>query len=291
MAEKDFYAVLGVAQDASDKDVTKAYRKLARQFHPDANPNNPAAETRLKELSAVYEVIGDADKRKEYDEVRRLGRLGGSFDDEFGGEFGDIEAILRALTVDDVQPLEPPATIWEGIEASVAADQSMEPVDLTAHRRRRMQRLTAIAAASAVVLGLGAFLFSNASGTEGQVEAAADLAYDEANFDPLGAEALAQVSLVNDEGEYRLAFDRADLPDDLRESADLEIWLIEPDANGQPMDLRSLGIIDADDVGTVVIPADVDPSRFRVVDISIEPRDGDEAHSGRSILRGQLEAL
>ena len=95
----------------------------------------------------------------------------------------------------------------------------------------------------------------------------------------------------DDGGKYRLAFDQADLPENLSESADLELWLIEPDADGQPRELRSLGLINATDLDAVAIPADVDPTRFRVVDISIEPRDGDTAHSGRSILRGPLETL
>ena len=75
--EKNYYEILGVSEDASQKDVTKAYRKLARQLHPDANPGNVAAEERFKEVSAAYDVLGDEAKRKEYDEVRRLGPVGG----------------------------------------------------------------------------------------------------------------------------------------------------------------------------------------------------------------------
>jgi molecular chaperone DnaJ len=78
--EKDYYQVLGVAADASQKEITKAYRKLARQLHPDQNPDDPVAEERFKEVSAAYDVLGDDAKRKEYDEVRRLGPVGG-----FGG--------------------------------------------------------------------------------------------------------------------------------------------------------------------------------------------------------------
>jgi molecular chaperone DnaJ len=75
--EKDYYKVLGVADKASQKDITKAYRKLARELHPDANPDNPGAEDRFKEVSAAYDVIGDEERRAEYDEVRRLGPMGG----------------------------------------------------------------------------------------------------------------------------------------------------------------------------------------------------------------------
>ena len=75
--EKDYYAVLGVPSTATAKDVTKAYRKLARELHPDKNPNNAAAEERFKEVSAAYDVLGDETRRAEYDEVRRLGPVGG----------------------------------------------------------------------------------------------------------------------------------------------------------------------------------------------------------------------
>jgi molecular chaperone DnaJ len=85
--DKDFYATLGVAKDASAKDITKAYRKLARQYHPDTNPGDTAAEDRFKDVSAAYEVLGDETKRSEYDEVRRLGPAGaGGFSFNVGGE-------------------------------------------------------------------------------------------------------------------------------------------------------------------------------------------------------------
>jgi len=85
--EKDYYEVLGVAPDASDKDVTRAYRKLAKQYHPDANPGDGAAEERFKEISAAHDVLGDPEKRKEYDEVRRMVKAGGG-PGGFGGGFG-----------------------------------------------------------------------------------------------------------------------------------------------------------------------------------------------------------
>ena len=77
--EKDYYSVLGVDDAASAKDITKAYRKLARQYHPDANRDDPKAEDRFKEISAAYDVLGDEGRRKEYDEVRRLGPVAGGF--------------------------------------------------------------------------------------------------------------------------------------------------------------------------------------------------------------------
>jgi molecular chaperone DnaJ len=70
---KDYYKALGVAKDASAAEIKKAYRKLARQNHPDSNPGDRAAEERFKAISEAYDVIGDEEKRKEYDQVRAMG--------------------------------------------------------------------------------------------------------------------------------------------------------------------------------------------------------------------------
>src|ERR671910_2748231 len=83
--EKDYYRVLGVSETAIPKDIKSAYRKLSRQYHPDQNPGDKAAEERFKEVSAAYDVVGDPDKRKEYDEVRRLGPMAGGFPRAGGG--------------------------------------------------------------------------------------------------------------------------------------------------------------------------------------------------------------
>src|SRR5688572_4976039 len=89
--EKDYYATLGVSKDASEKEITRAYRKLAKEHHPDANPNNTKAEERFKEISAAYDVLGDAPKRREYDEVRRAAASGlGGFGP--GGASGGFNA-------------------------------------------------------------------------------------------------------------------------------------------------------------------------------------------------------
>jgi len=74
---KDFYAVLGVPSTATQDEIKKAYRKLAKKYHPDANANDPKAGERFKEISEANTVLGNAGKRKQYDEMRRLGAFDG----------------------------------------------------------------------------------------------------------------------------------------------------------------------------------------------------------------------
>ncbi len=76
-ATKDFYRILGVAENASADEIKKEYRKLAKKYHPDANPNDAAAADRFKEISEAYSVLSDEEKRKQYDQVRRYGGFGG----------------------------------------------------------------------------------------------------------------------------------------------------------------------------------------------------------------------
>jgi molecular chaperone DnaJ len=94
--EKDFYKILGVSKDVSDSDLKKDYRKLARENHPDANPGNPAAEAKFKDISEAYSVLSDSEQRKESDAVKAMGGGArftaggqqGGFEDVFGGLFG-----------------------------------------------------------------------------------------------------------------------------------------------------------------------------------------------------------
>jgi molecular chaperone DnaJ len=77
---EDLYKVLGVSKKASDEEIKKAYRKLARKYHPDRNPDDPKAEERFKEISAAHDVLSDPQKRKEYDQGGQFANFGG-----FGG--------------------------------------------------------------------------------------------------------------------------------------------------------------------------------------------------------------
>src|SRR3954447_17726536 len=80
MAQQDYYAVLGVRASATQDEIKKQYRKLAAKHHPDKNPNDPKAADTFKAISEAYQTLGDADKRKQYDQMRQLGAFGG-----FGG--------------------------------------------------------------------------------------------------------------------------------------------------------------------------------------------------------------
>jgi molecular chaperone DnaJ len=104
--EKDYYQALGVSDDASADDIKKAYRKLARENHPDANPDDPSAEQRFKDVGEAYAVLSDASKRREYDELRRLGAAGfvggnggARGGDPFAGGFagGDLGDLLGQM--------------------------------------------------------------------------------------------------------------------------------------------------------------------------------------------------
>ncbi|MFZ9292412.1 MAG: DnaJ domain-containing protein, partial [Ilumatobacteraceae bacterium] len=88
----DFYEILGVDRRASADEIKKAYRKRARELHPDANPDDPTAEDRFKELSRAYEVLSDAESRARYDQFGEAGVGGaaGGGDPFGGGGIGDI---------------------------------------------------------------------------------------------------------------------------------------------------------------------------------------------------------
>ncbi len=98
--DKDFYAILGVSKDASDEEIKKAYRKLARTYHPDKNPGDEAAEQKFKDVSEAHTVLSDKEQREQYDAIRAMGSGarfsagspgsggGSGFEDLFGNLFG-----------------------------------------------------------------------------------------------------------------------------------------------------------------------------------------------------------
>ncbi|MBS1721458.1 MAG: J domain-containing protein [Armatimonadetes bacterium] len=126
---KDYYAVLGVSKSADEKTIKTAYRKLARKYHPDVNPNNPEAEAKFKEVGEAYAVLGDAEKRSKYDqfgsdwENMQGGFHGGEgfhvegSDLDFGSIFGNLfgmggDAFHRARQV-------PPRDVEKSVEVSL----------------------------------------------------------------------------------------------------------------------------------------------------------------------------
>jgi DnaJ-class molecular chaperone len=90
MSQKDYYKVLGVKEDASEAEIKKAYRKLAVKYHPDKNPGDSKAEEKFKEISEAYYALGDAKRRKEYDNLRRMGAYTGDFSSAQGFDFSDF---------------------------------------------------------------------------------------------------------------------------------------------------------------------------------------------------------
>jgi molecular chaperone DnaJ len=98
MAKRDYYEVLGVARNADEAEIKKAYRKLALKYHPDKNPDDKEAEERFKEAAEAYEVLSDATKRRTYDQFGHEGMRGSGFGggggsmnmDDIFSQFGDI---------------------------------------------------------------------------------------------------------------------------------------------------------------------------------------------------------
>jgi curved DNA-binding protein len=123
MEFKDYYSTLGVAKTATEKEIKQAYRKLARKFHPDVNPGDKSAEAKFKEINEAYEVLGDPDKRKKYDELGANWRMyeqagagagqgpfsggspfgGGSWNVNFGG--GGPQGGFRTMTDDEMREM------------------------------------------------------------------------------------------------------------------------------------------------------------------------------------------
>ncbi|MDG2261917.1 MAG: anti-sigma factor [Actinomycetota bacterium] len=203
-------------------------------------------------------------------------------DNEMSGN-DDIEAVLRGISTDELELIEPPADLWSRIEGATTAQRTAEVIPL--HRRRKAPWI--LSSAAAVVLAVIGLVSITDRGDSDELIATAALSYDADNFDRLGELASGRAELIDADGLLVIDLASADLPAP-EEGADLEVWLIQPDADGNVADLVSLGVVDPDSPGQLEIPATLDPGTFFVVDISVEPRDGVETHSGRSIVRGAL---
>ncbi|MHB8105394.1 MAG: DnaJ domain-containing protein, partial [Dehalococcoidales bacterium] len=114
MAVKNYYDILGVSKNATDKDIKQAYRRLARKFHPDVNPGDKTAEAKFKEINAAYEVLSDKAKRQKYDKYGDKWQYADQFEQasqqqspfrqystgdsqHFGGDIGGMDSLFDEL--------------------------------------------------------------------------------------------------------------------------------------------------------------------------------------------------
>jgi|SRR4051794_8893887 molecular chaperone DnaJ len=102
MAQRDYYEVLGVARDASDGDIKKSFRRLARELHPDLNPGDPEAAERFREAAEAYEALSDPDKRARYDRFGHAGLSGAQFHTDQFMDFGSLSDLLGAFFGDEL---------------------------------------------------------------------------------------------------------------------------------------------------------------------------------------------
>jgi curved DNA-binding protein CbpA len=159
MKQKNYYDILGVPETAVVDEIKAAYRKLAKECHPDRNPGDAAAEARFKDISEAYEVLSDAGKRKKYDELRRYsssakpGEM--SFDDfirRFGGErTGDEReftwVVSRTSSPHSSEVDVPPGGHSEADDTEAAAAHARPgPRHGARTRRRRLIRFSAVKA-------------------------------------------------------------------------------------------------------------------------------------------------
>ncbi len=210
-----------------------------------------------------------------------------------------IDALLRSMTDDDLEFAAPPADLWNDIEAAVFADSPSDTVgeesgesptnnvvDITSRFRRRTAFFAA--AAAAVVAVIGALVVAASGNDSPSFEVVGDARLDwQEGFVDEGAELTVDATILGTDSAQAVLLNAAALPP--RAGEDLELWLIGIDAAGE-LTISTLGIIESDADGTYEVPDDFDSSAFDtvLVDISYEPRDGDETHSGASIVRGEI---
>ena len=222
------------------------------------------------------------------------------------GDEAQIEAILRSMSESDLELDSPPLDLWDNIESAVRADElaiaanptppsiigeapsadaaSDNVVDISSRFRRGTAFFAAAAAAVVVVVGAVVVAAASSDDTT-EVVGEAQLVWDD-GFVAEGTDvSIATTILADDEGQS-VRIDGGTLPE--RADEDLELWVIGVDDAGE-LTIQTLGVID-EASGTYDVPADFDPDAFEsvLVDISFEPRDGVETHSGASIVRGAV---
>jgi anti-sigma-K factor RskA len=203
------------------------------------------------------------------------------FDDADMAELGDL---VRRARAEEIEWEPPPEGLWDRIAASLEAEPATAPEPVPANEpaaeadvvpiagRRRSWWLAVAAAAAVVAVGVTAALALGGDGDDTRVVSAVEL-------ERLGPSGSGRAELVDHDGSLQLRVDTSEL-----DAGDgyLELWLIDPSVSR----LVSLGPLRPD--GVYDVPTGVDPAEFPIVDVSVEPIDGDPTHSGQSVLRGQL---
>ncbi len=128
MEKRDYYEVLGVKRDASTDEIKRAYRKLARKYHPDVNPGDKRAEERFKEISEAYEVLSDPEKRKKYDAMGHAA-FGAGFVPGFGHPVVPLHQPRLLITLRDLEG-------FSGEETAAALGLSLAATKSRLHRAR-----------------------------------------------------------------------------------------------------------------------------------------------------------
>jgi anti-sigma-K factor RskA len=191
-------------------------------------------------------------------------------------ELAELRALADRLELEPEAWEAPPADLWDRIAADAGTDAGTGPAagvtSLDRHRSRRRGWALGAAAAAAAAVVIGVVVVQGGD-DEPEVLAATDL-------ELLGDAGSGRAELVDDGGTLRLRVDAEDL-----DAGDgfLEVWVIDPEVT----QLVSLGPLRPD--GLYDLPPGLDPQDFPIVDVSVEPLDGDPTHSGASVLRGQLE--
>jgi len=208
--------------------------------------------------------------------------------DDFGSASDQrrVTALMSRLSDEDFVRHEPPPGLWDSLSERIASYErstveDMQPprVASLASRRRGPGRSTQVllaAAALVLVIATGALVVRQLGSSTPQSVATADLL----QLEPLGRTS-ASARLISEDGTSRLVIDAKNMPP-APEGQSYELWLIDSEVT----DPRSLGVVTGSE--QVTVPASIDPKTHPIVDISLEPNDGDSGHSGHSLMRGTL---